>query len=229
MADHVFRRFDEELDKLRTRLIKMGSVVQEQVEFVFRALETSNVELAKLVIGRDEKVDTLDIKIDKQCMRLFALQQPVAIDLRLIMSALSINNNFERIGDLAVNIAERTLTLAILPDVLSRTRILEMGKQAEQMVVKALDAFINNDVELARAVLAMDTIVDQLDQVNFQTLLSIMTEDKALIEPCSHLVIVSRNIERLADQATNISEEVVFLVDAEIIKHRNWDEEKSGT
>ena len=145
------------------------------------------------------------------------------------MSALSINNNFERIGDLAVNIAERTHPLATLPDVLSRTRILEMGFQAEKMVVKALDAFINNDVELARAVLAMDTIVDQLDQNNFQTLLSIMTEDKALIEPCSNLIIVSRNIERFADQATNISEEVVFLVDAEIIKHRNWDEEKSGT
>lgn len=225
VQQHIFRRFDEELDQLKTRLIRMGSVVQEQVEFTLRSLETSNQDLAKLVIEKDKHVDEMDIKIDKQCMRIFAMQQPVAMDLRLIMSALKINNNMERISDLAVNIAERVISLHGSPDILSQTKLLEMGKCAMNMVVKSFDSFINNDVQLARQVLTMDDEVDTFDKENFRILIDIMTKDTTYIVPCSHLLIVNRNIERLADQSTNIAEEVVFVVDAEIVKHQHQEEE----
>ena len=223
MTQHIFRRFDEELDQLKTRLIRMGSIVQEQVELTLRSLETMNRDLAKLIIEKDTRVDEMDIKIDKQCMRIFALQQPVAMDLRLIMSALKINNNMERISDLAVNIAERVESLYALPDILSQTKLLRMATYAMEMVVKSFDSFINNDVQLARQVLKMDDEVDLYDRENFRILIDIMTKDSSYIVPCSHLLMVNRNIERLADQATNIAEEVVFVIDAEIIKHQHPD------
>lgn len=224
MAQHIFRRFDEDLDKLKTRLIRMGSMVQEQVELVLRALETSNQELAQLIIARDEKIDEMDIKIDKHCMRLFALQQPVAMDLRLIMSALTINNNIERIGDLAVNVAERVVSLIGLPNILHETKLLDMGKYSLQMVTKSFDSFIHSDVDLARQVLLMDNQVDMYDRENFRILVDLMSNNSTYISPCSHLMMVNRNIERLADQTTNIAEEVVFLVDAEIVKHHHDDQ-----
>jgi phosphate transport system protein len=198
----------------------MGSLVQDQVEIAIQALETNNMEIAQLVIERDSKVDKYDVKIDKLCMRLFALQQPVALDLRTIMAALSINKNFERIGDIAGNIAERVLQLKDHPGVVHKTRLGEMGKLATAMVVDALDSFINNDVQLARRVLESDHEVDALDRENFEGLINLMTADRQMVLPCSHLLLVNRNMERLADQATNIAEEVVFLVDAKIVRHR---------
>lgn len=220
MQHHTMRRFDEELDKLRTRLIQMGSLVQEQMEFMIRALETQDVPLARIIIERDAKVDAFDNKIEKQCMRIFALQQPVAMDLRLIMSALTINGHLERLGDHAVNVAEKIGLSPLFLEALARTRIIEMGKKAGWMVTEALDALINTDPEIARSVLPMDDDVDRLDRENFQILIGLMQEDSRLVEACSHLLIVTKNLERIADQATNIAEEVVFLVDAHIIKHR---------
>ncbi len=221
MPDHIFHRFDEDLDKLRSRLIKMGSLVQEQVEIVFKALETNNTEIAQLVIERDSKIDAFDIEIDRLCMQLFAMQQPVALDLRTIMAALSINKNFERLGDIAVNIAERVVGLKDHPGVVHRTRLGEMGHIASRMVNDALDAYINHDVTLAHRVLEAEVSVDALDRENFSLLIEQMMQDGSLVVPCSHLLLVNRNVERLADQSTNIAEEVVFLVEARILRHGN--------
>jgi phosphate transport system protein len=208
-----------ELDLLRTNIIKMGSLVDEQIDFAIHALLDSNIEKAKIVIERDKRVDEFDILIDSQCERIFALSQPVAIDLRLIMSALKINNELERIGDIAVNIAERVDPLQQEAALLKKTKITEMAGQARQMVKQAIDSFVNNDPALAREILKQDDIVDNFDKEIFHQLVAEMMHNKSKIEPAAHIMILSRHLERLADHATNIAEDVIFLVDAKIIKH----------
>jgi phosphate transport system protein len=213
------RHFEEQLDQLRTNLIKMGSLVDEQIDFSIKALAEGNTELARIVIERDAKVDEFDILIDGQCERIFAVTQPVAVDLRLLMSALKMNNELERIGDIAQNIAERAFSLREHLDLFHRTRIFEMADAARQMVKAAIDAFVNNDPVLARKVCVNDDIVDTLDREIFQSLVLEMKNISENIEPAAHIMILSRHIERLADHATNIAEDVIFLTDAIIIKH----------
>jgi phosphate transport system protein len=213
------RHFEIELDRLRTNLIKMGSLVDEQIDYAISALMTSNMELAKLVIDRDNKVDAFDTEIDRQCESIFARTQPVAMDLRLLMSALKINNELERIGDIAVNLAERIEPLFKWKELLFGIPLTEMSDHARLMVKRAIDSFVNNDPELARTICSMDNVVDELDRVIFHQLLEQMKSDPSIIEPAVHLMMVTRHLERLADHATNIAEDVVFLVDAKIIKH----------
>jgi phosphate transport system protein len=213
------RHFEDQLDQLRTNLIKMGSLVDEQIDFSIKALHEGNTELARIVIERDAKVDEYDILIDGQCERIFAMTQPVAVDLRLLMSALKMNNELERIGDIAQNIAERAFSLREHLDLVHRTRIFEMADAARQMVKAAIDAFVNNDPILARKVCVNDDIVDTLDREIFQSLVIEMKSTPGNIEPAAHIMILSRHIERLADHATNIAEDVIFLTDAKIIKH----------
>jgi phosphate transport system protein len=213
------RHFEIELDRLRTNIIKMGSLVDEQIELALKALLETNVTLAQFVIDRDQRVDEFDNQIDTQCERIFALTQPVAIDLRLIMSALKINNELERIGDIAVNIAERVEPIRERPDLVRQVPLADMATQARLMVKQAIDSFINNDPSLARDILLQDDKVDNLDRDIFRQLVAYMKNDPDSIEPASHLMILSRHLERLADHATNIAEDVIFLVDAKIIKH----------
>jgi phosphate transport system protein len=213
------RHFEIELDRLRTNIIKMGSLVDEQIELALKALLETNVTLAQFVIDRDQRVDEFDNQIDTQCERIFALTQPVAIDLRLIMSALKINNELERIGDIAVNIAERVEPIRERPDLVRLVPLADMATQARLMVKQAIDSFINNDPLLARDILLQDDKVDNLDRDIFHQLVAYMKNDPDSIEPASHIMILSRHLERLADHATNIAEDVIFLVDAKIIKH----------
>lgn len=216
----MYQYLEEELDQLRTRIIKMGSLVEEQIELAFKALYEQNLELASIVIERDDKVDKYDVKIDKQCQRIFALTQPVAIDLRLIMSAMNINNDLERMGDIAVNIAERTMNFIGYKDLLERIELPEMSKKVQSLVKGAIDSFVNNDAEMAAEIIKLDRIIDKAYEDIFDRLIHEMSESKELIKPCSHAITLLRNIERLADHSTNIAEDVIFLVDAKIIKHR---------
>lgn len=213
------RHFEIALDELRTNIIKMGSLVDEQIDLAVTALLESNAERANFVIERDKKVDEFDNKIDAQCERIFALTQPVAIDLRLIMSALKINHELERVGDIAVNIAERAISLRGHADLMRRSRVIEMSSIAREMVKHAIDSFVNNDPELAREILPKDDAVDKLNRDIFKFLVEEMKRNLDSIEPAAHIIVLSRHLERLADHATNISEDVVFLVDAKIIKH----------
>ena len=200
-------------------LVRMGSLVEEQIDCGVEALTQADLALARIVMERDKKIDEYDNDIDHQCMRIFALTQPVAIDLRLLMAALKINNELERIGDIAVNLAERVEPLKQYADFLQKTSLKEMAESAREMVKGAIDSFVNNDVELAKKVLESDDYIDQLDRETFNQMIKAMKESKELIEPASHIVILSRHIERLADHATNIAEDVIFLVNAKIIKH----------
>jgi phosphate transport system protein len=216
----MYHYLEEELNHLRTRIIKMGSLVEEQIEFAFKALFEGNVDLANMVKERDDKVDKYDVKIDKHCQRIFALTQPVAVDLRLIMSALKINNDLERMGDIAVNIAERTEPLKDCIDFLKRARMQEMAALVQKVVRSSIDSFVNNDPETAVEIIKLDSSVDQMETEIFRFFISEMKTNEKIIEPAAHAITVLRNIERLADHATNIAEDVFFLTDAKIIKHR---------
>jgi len=200
-------------------LIRMGSLVEEQIDCGVKAISDGDESLATLVIERDKKVDEYDNLIDQQCMRIFALTQPAAVDLRLLMAALKINNELERIGDIAVNLAERVKPLAVFKSFVKETRLKEMATAAREMVKAAIDSFVNNDPELAKKVLESDDLIDAIDRQMFEQMVDTMKKSKDLIEPAVHMVILSRHLERLADHSTNIAEDVIFLVNARIIKH----------
>ncbi len=224
----MFHYLEEEFEKLKVKLIKMGSLVEEQIEFALRSVFEGNRELAKLVLERDDKVDKFDIKIDKLCQRIFALTQPVAVDLRLGMSALSINRDLERIGDIAVNIAEKNEHLIGYSELLKDAGVNEMASKTQMILKNTLDSFINNDHELAYNVIDSDNIIDELDITVFNNIIEKMTQDKNLIKAGSFAISISKNLERLSDHCTNIAEEVIFLTESKIIKHRkNTDREQS--
>ena len=214
------RLLDEHLEKLKTRVLKMCSLVDEQVQFAVKAVEEDNLELAQSVIDRDKKVNKIDVKIDKICQKIFALGQPVAVDLRYIMSSLTINTNLERIGDIAVNIAENILLIKKKPVFYSETKLEEMFKVSKEMLKNAIDAFISGDAELAKKVLLADDIVDKLNAENHTILKNIMKQTPENIESGVALLVISREIERMADHSTNIAEDVFFIVEAQLIKHK---------
>jgi phosphate transport system protein len=214
------RLLDEHIEKLKTRVIKMCSLVDEQVQSAIRALEEENLELAKEVIEKDNKVDKYDNKIDKICQKIFALTQPVAMDLRLIMSSLTINSNLERIGDLAVNIAEYALMMQRKPDFIKQTKLEEMFKVAKQMLKDSIDSYIGGNETLAKSVIETDDHLDKLNFDNHKILIEIMKQSPDNVEPAVALLVMSRQLERLGDHCTNIAEDVFFIVEAHLVKHK---------
>lgn len=212
--------FERELDKLRSRIIKMGSTVDEQVELAFRTLEEWDEALALHVMGRDEKVDKLDMKIERQCLRIFALQQPVASDLRLIMAALNINSELERMGDLAYNIARSVAALKPAREIIDRLDVRQLTEAVQHMVRHTIDSFIDNDLELALSVMRSDRRVDQYEERIRRQTIELMKENPGFVEAGATLIIQLRNMERIADHATNVAEEVIFVAKAKIIPNR---------
>ncbi len=219
------RTFEEDLDKLRTRLIRMGSLVEEQVEFALRSLREGNQELARIVVERDDKVDKLDLKIDKQCQRIFALNQPVATDLRLLLAAIKINNELERIGDMATNIASIVIDSPDAVKLANQIDLHRIANAAYTMLKSSLDAFINNDPELAAHILPSDSNVDHLYDVIRGELIEIMKEDSSLVPDGAVVLVGLYNLERMADHATNIAENVIFLSEAKLVRHRAVNED----
>ncbi len=214
------RLLDEHIEKLKRRVLKMSSLVDEQVHLAIRAVEEENLELAKTVTENDKKVDKYDIKIDKICQRIFALTQPVAMDLRLIMSSLTINNNLERIGDIAVNIAEYVEMIKKKPDFFHQTKLEQMFKVAKQMLKDAIDSYVEGNEALAKSVIEADNNLDQLNFDNHKILIGIMKQNPDNIEPAVALLVMSRQVERLGDHCTNIAEDVFFIIEAHIVKHK---------
>lgn len=214
------RLLDEHIEKLKSRVIKMCSLVDEQVQSAIKAVEEENIELAKQVIEKDSKVDKYDTKIDKICQKIFALTQPVALDLRLIMSSLTINNNLERIGDISVNIAEYLIMIEKKPAFFNQTRLEPMFKIAKQMLKDAIDSYIQGNENLAKSVITSDDALDKLNVENHKILVDIMKQDKNNIDSAVVLLVMSRQLERLGDHCTNIAEDVFFIVEAHIVKHK---------
>jgi len=214
------RHFEKELDDLKANLVRMGSLVDDQLDAACRALFQGNVDLAAMVVNGDVDINEMDTLIERQCQRIIALNQPVASDLRLLMSVLQINRDLERMGDIAVNVAERVSALAGHLEFLRSTRLEEMSTIALIMVRESLDSFINYYPPLATRVLESDDVVDTLNRNIFYRMVRSMQADHLMIEPCSHILILSRHFERLADHATNIAEDVIFLVEAKVVKHQ---------
>ena len=225
----MHRHFEEELEHLRTRLIRMASLVDEQVESAVAALFSADEILARAVIERDRKVDSFDLKIDMQVERIFILAQPVASDLRFNMAVLAINNELERVGDIAVNIAERASSLKQYHALLNKYPFRDMADKAHKMFKDAIDSFIAGDAALAHAVTRADDEVDRLERSLFSSLLQEMQNAPEYVEAGAHLFYLIRHIERLADHATNIAEDVVFMVEAKLIKHHNAATHEDGT
>ena len=214
------RLLDEHIEKLKRRVMKMCSLVDEQVQSAIRVVQEENLELAKEIIEKDNKVDKYDNKIDKICQKIFALTQPVAMDLRLIMSSLTINNNLERIGDIATNIAEYILMIKKKPAFYNQSKLEEMFTVAKQMLKDSIDSYINGDETLAKSVIEADNHLDKLNFDNHQIFIEIMKQNKDNIEPAVALLVMSRQIERLGDHCTNIAEDVFFIVEAHLVKHK---------
>lgn len=211
--------FQQELNKLKENLLKMAGLAEQAISNAVEALVQRNTSLAEKAIKEDEKINQMEILIDEWCLKLLALHQPMAADLRFITSAMRINIELERIGDLAVNIAERVISLNQEPQLKPYIDIPRMAEITQAMVKDVLDAFVNGDTNLARAVCERDDQVDALNDQVFRELLTYMMADPKTITRAVHLIIVSRCLERIADHTTNIAEGVIFMVKALVIKH----------
>ena len=215
--------FESELQTLKNRLLTMGGLVEERVHQAIHALVSRNEEEAERVIAADKEVNDLQIDVDERCIKLLATQTPLASDLRLITVAMKINDDLERIGDQAVNIAENAMKLLPHPPLKPLIDIPRMAEIAQRMTRDALDAFVNRDAALARTVLERDDEVDSLKDQVFRELLTYMMADPGTIARALSLVLVSRNLERIADHATNIAEDVIFLVEAKDVRHHHME------
>ena len=215
----TIRHFDQELDDLKQKLLRMGAAVENQIQTSLRALVERDTELAQQVIENDLRINSLDVQVDEDSIRLLALHQPTAKDLRFITTAMKISTELERMSDLAENIAERALELNEEPQLKPYIDIPRMGNWTLRMVKDSLDAFVNRDAALARKVCADDDFVDDLTQQLFRELLSFMIENPKTITRAIRLTFTGKYIERIADHATNVAELVVYLVEGKIIRH----------
>jgi phosphate transport system protein len=213
------RHFQEELEALKQTLLAMGGLVEDQIRRVMRALLERDDALAQEVIDRDQQVNAYDVEVDETCVSLLALHQPTAGDLRFITTAMKIVTDLERIGDQAVNIAQRVLELNREPQLKPYIDLPRMAEKAQHMVKESLDAFVARDTELARKVCAEDADVDALKEQLFRELLTFMMEDPKTIPRAIRLILISRFMERVADHATNIAEMVIYLVEAKMVRH----------
>ena len=213
------RHFDEELAELKTKLLRMAGQAEDQIDKALTALVTRDSALAREVIERDRQVNALDVEIDEESIRLLALHQPAARDLRLVTTAMKIATELERISDLAENVCERAIELNEEPQLKPYIDIPMMGNMARMMVKQSIDAFVKDDSQLARKVLTDDDFVDDLMEQLFRELLSFMLEDTRTISRAIRLSFIAKYLERMADHATNIAELVVYLVEGKIIRH----------
>ena len=213
------RHIDVELRRLKDALLRMAGLAETSIGLAVKALVSRDAEIAKQVIASDAAVNALEIEVDDLCMRTMALYQPEARDLRFLAMALKINNDLERMGDQAVNIAERTLELLKEPLLKPLIDIPRMAELAQRMVKDSLDAFVSRDARAASEIIARDDEVDRLMEQLFRELLSYMIEDPRTISRALRLMMVAKYLERIGDGATNICEMVVYLVEGRVIRH----------
>lgn len=221
--ERVFRHFQEDLDTLKQRLLTQGGLAEERVREAIRALMERDAAGMDAVLAGDEPINDLHMEIDDRCFKLLALHQPMAADLRVIVAAVKINTDLERVGDLAVNIAEAGQRYLKHAPVKPLIDIPRMGDLAQKMLRDALDAFVRRDLALAEAVLAADDTLDDLKTQIFRELLTYMLQAPETIEPSLDLILISRHLERIGDHATNVAEDVIFILSARDVRHHQSD------
>jgi len=216
---HTDRGYDAELEELRSKLLTLGGKVEAEISQSMRALSERDSKLAEQVVGSDREVNRLELEVDESCRRLLALRQPAASDLRFITTALKIVVDLERIGDLAVNIAERAIDLNQSPPLKPVHDLTRLAELCQVQLRKALDAFVDADVEKAQAVIKDDDLLDALYHNLFNELLALMMEDPRNIRRANSLLFVAKHLERLGDHATNVAEMVVYMVRGTDVRH----------
>jgi phosphate transport system protein len=217
MSIHLQR----DLEALEQNLLSQSSLVEQMVFRSVQSLRELRVEIAQEVIANEETINYREVEIEEECLKILALHQPVAVDLRRVATVLKINGDLERIADLAVNISERTHSLVLYPEFRTPAHLDQMVEAALAMVRDALDAFVRLDVNAAREVCLRDDTVDELNRQLISDLYDLVQANPSDIEPAFHFYSASRHVERIADHATNISEDVIYLVDGEIARHRH--------
>jgi len=216
MAVHLQR----EIANLKKKILALGAMVEERVRQAVQAVERRDEAQAQKIVDADTEIDRMEVEIEEDCLKVLALYQPVAVDLRFIVSVLKINNDLERIGDLAVNIAERAIFLASQPRLYDPLDIPLISEKVQVMLKNSLDALVNADLKLARKVCAADDEVDLLNRGMHEKVRAEIRRNIDVLQGASQLLDVSRFLERIADQATNIAEDVIYMVQGEIIRHR---------
>jgi phosphate transport system protein len=225
MEERIRKHFSRELEKIKKQILSLGAMVEEQVRLATQAVETHDVELAQKIIKSDFDVDEMEVEIEEECLKVLALHQPVAVDLRFLIAVIKINNELERIGDQAVNIAERV-------DIIGKGEQLNlffdyssMGEKVQDMLKSSLDALVNMDYDLAFSVVIRDDEVDQIKGDAYDCIKHAMGDHPDKLGELINLLLISRHLERLADHTTNIAEEVIYLIEGEIVRHAEYDRE----
>ncbi|MGA2090996.1 MAG: phosphate signaling complex protein PhoU [Endomicrobiales bacterium] len=213
------RHFEEELNELKSRLLHMGALVESMIHLAIKALVDRNESVIKEVFEKEDEVNKIQVEIDEKCLQLIALYQPTAVDLRFITSGMKINSDLERMGDQAINMAETGVDLLQQPPLKPLIDLPNMADIVKGMVNNSLDAFVRKDVELAQSVLKRDDAVDSLKDSIFRELLTLMIADQNNITRSLDLILISRNLERIGDHATNVAEDVIFMVLGKDVRH----------
>lgn len=217
MAQH----FQRELERLKRKILSVGSLVEERVGDVKQAINTLDSALAEKVIQSDYAIDELEVEVEEECLKVMALHQPVAVDLRFIIAVIKINNDLERIGDEAVNIAKRIQSIASKPAPEINIDFSTMADTAEEMLKLSLDSLVNFDLDTAFKVLPMDDKVDKINGEAYEKIKEALRQNPAHPGQLINLMLTARHLERIADHTTNIAEEVVYMIEGEIVRHGN--------
>ncbi|MCD0462346.1 phosphate signaling complex protein PhoU [Roseiconus lacunae] len=215
------KHLERELERLREQLISQFTLVEQMIQLAVRSLVERRPEFAERVLESDVTVDEMDVRIEEECLKVLALHQPVAFDMRYLIAIDKVNGELERMGDTACNIAERAKALCLFPLFTVPEELSEMVDTSIKMVRRALDSFINCDANMANQVIEMDDIVDALNRVVIDHLQEVMKSDRELIEPAMHCFSASRHLERIGDLAESVCEEVIYLVEGEIVRHKH--------
>ena len=226
MEKMIRKNFSRELEKIKKQLLSLSAVVEERVRMALNAVDNNDAELAKQIIKNDYEIDEMEVEIEEECLKILALHQPVAVDLRFLIAVIKINNDLERIGDQTVNIAERV-------DVTAKRDLSDfffdysaMGEKAQNMLKMSLDSLVNMDTALAFKVVMLDDEVDQIKREAYDRIKQAIKSNPDKTGYLINLLLISRHIERLADHATNIAEEVIYLIEGEIIRHAPYEKKQ---
>jgi phosphate transport system protein len=216
------KHFVRELEKLKKKILSLGALVEERVYLAIKAIESRDPDLAARIIRSDYEIDETEVEVEEECLKILALHQPVAIDLRFIVAVIKINNDLERIGDEAVNIAERIQSIAKRSTFSFHFDYTEMAEIAAAMLKQSLDALVNMDIDTAFRVITMDDEVDDIQSKAYSQIKQAMRERPEEMTYLINLYLISRHLERIADHATNIAEEAVYLIEGEIVRHGKY-------
>ena len=218
MAKH----FHRELEKIKKNILTLGAMVEERVQMAIRAIENRDAVIAEQIIRTDHEINEMEMEVEEDCLKVLALHQPVAIDLRFLIAIIKINNDLERIGDQMVNVAQRVVTLSKHPSPEFDFEYSAMGEKAATMLKMSLDCLVNLDNDVAFKVLVMDDEVDAMQKAAYDEFKRAIRANPEQVTPLTNLYLISRHLERMADHATNIAEEVIYLIEGEIVRHGGY-------